>query len=519
MQFTEITPVKQKSDNPIRLAAYCRVSSNSEDQQHSFAAQIRYYSEYEKKHPEYTLVDIYADEGLTGTDMTKRNEQNRMIHDCKKGKIDRIIVKSVSRFARNTEELLITLRLLKSIGVSVYFEEQDIDTDKLNIEMIVTFPGMAAQQESVSISKNMRWSYQKRMESGNFNCCFPAYGYSLIDGQLVPKDDEMKVVRRIFSLYLQGVGTQNIANLLNEEGIPRRYSQKKWYASTIKYIIKNERYRGDALLQKTFTTETLPFRQMTNKGQLMQYYVENSNPAIVDKETYKAARKLMKLRSSNKGCKRNPVPLTGKLRCPECGNAFRRQLSKGVVYWLCCGKAAGATVCQNRRVRQDAVYDSFMMMVDKLRDHREELLDTLIHRIKTMQDKTNGIQDKVYQLDKEIADLAAQNLVITRLHTNGILPAAEYTVQMAEISNKITDLRVERRKTLAEDEDDEWLQGLRELNDILRETEPTTGFDEKLFDQIVESITVNDNTKLTFHLLGGIELTEKIDEKGWCQST
>lgn len=139
MQITEITAVKQKSDKPIRLATYCRVSSDSEDQLHSFAAQIRHYSEYERKHPEYTLVDIYADEGLTGTDMKKRDEQNRLIHDCKKGKIDRIIVKSVSRFASNTEELLTSLRLLKSIGVSVYFEEQGIDTDKLNMEMIVTF--------------------------------------------------------------------------------------------------------------------------------------------------------------------------------------------------------------------------------------------------------------------------------------------------------------------------------------------------------------------------------------------
>lgn len=206
MQITEITAVKRKSDEPIRLAAYCRVSSNSEDQLRSFAAQVRYYGEYEKKHPEYALVDIYADEGLTGTDMKKRDELNRLIRDCKKGKIDRIIVKSVSRFARNTEELLITLRLLKSIEVSVYFEEQGIDTDKLNMEMIVTFPGMAAQQESVSISGNMRWSYKKRMESGDFNCCAPAYGYSLINGQLAPKEDEMNVVRRIFDLYLKGVG-------------------------------------------------------------------------------------------------------------------------------------------------------------------------------------------------------------------------------------------------------------------------------------------------------------------------
>ena len=158
------------------------------------------------------------------------------------------------------------------------------------------------------------------------------------------------------------------------------------------------------------------------------------------------------------------------------------------------------------------------MMVDKLKDNHKELLEPLIQQIETMREKTSGIQDKVRQIDKEIADLAAQNLVITRLHTSGILPAAEYTAQTAEIGNKITALRVERKKKLAEDEDDTWLESLRELSDILEETEPTTGFDEKLFEQIVENITVDDHTQLTFHLLGGLELTEQIDEKGWCRS-
>ena len=175
MNVTEITAKSKEENIIIRLAAYCRVSSDSADQLHSFAAQIRYYKDYERKHPEYKLVDIYADEGLTGTSMEKRNELNRLIRDCKKGKIDRIIVKSVSRFARNTQELLVCIRLLKELGVSLYFEEQGIDTNKLNMEMIVTFPGMAAQQESESISGNMRWSYKKRMESGEFNCCSPAY--------------------------------------------------------------------------------------------------------------------------------------------------------------------------------------------------------------------------------------------------------------------------------------------------------------------------------------------------------
>ena len=279
MTVTDISREPQKPEI-IRLAAYCRVSSKSTDQLHSFAAQIRYYKDYERMNPQYKLVDVYADEGLSGTDMKKRDEQNRLIRDCKLGKIDRIITKSVSRFARNTQELLVALRTLKELGVSIYFEEQGIDSDKMNMEMLVTFPGMAAQQESVNISDHLRRSYQMRMESGEFNCCAPAYGYNLIDGQLLVKEDEAAVIRRIFDLYLQGIGKQNIANILNAEGVPRRYAQERWYHSTVNYVINNERYMGDALLQKKFTTDTLPFRKKKNRGEKPQYYVENSCAAV-----------------------------------------------------------------------------------------------------------------------------------------------------------------------------------------------------------------------------------------------
>ena len=166
---------------------------------------MKYYTEYTAAHPEYELVDIYADEGITGTEMKKRDDFNRLLRDCRKRKIDRVITKTVSRFARNTAELLTVVRALKELGVSVYFEEQGIDTETLDLEMILTFPGMAAQKESETISENMRWSYRKRMETGEFNCCRAAYGYSLIDGELQINEAEAKVVRRIFSSLPAGL--------------------------------------------------------------------------------------------------------------------------------------------------------------------------------------------------------------------------------------------------------------------------------------------------------------------------
>lgn len=510
MNVIEITAEKETVQETIRLAAYCRVSSDSEDQLHSFAAQIRYYKDYERRNPQYKLVDIYADEGITGTCMDKRDDLHRLIRDCKKGLIDRIIVKSVSRFARNTQELLSTIRFLKDIGVSVYFEEQGIDTDKLNSEMIITFPGMAAQQESEAISGNMRWSYKKRMESGEFNCCAPAYGFNLVDGSLVIDEAEAAVVRRIFSMYLQGYGKQTIANKLNEEGVSRRHGVKTWYAFGIDYMLNNERYMGDALLQKKYTTDTLPFRRKENRGECPQYYVENANPTIVSRETYAAVQELQKSRQKNAGGEKAVYPLTGMLRCPDCGRTYRRQLVRGKAYWICSGKASGATTCSSRRMAEPDVYEAFNRMLFKLKEHHPMLLGTLIRDIETMQSKTSENHEKIAEIDKEIADLAARNLVIARLHTSGILNGSDYSAQSSEINNRISALRSERRKKLAEDEGDEQLDKLKELQGILDEYEPTAAFNEDLFNQIVETATVMSRSEIVFQLIGGLKLTESI---------
>lgn len=516
MTVTDISREPQKTE-VIRLAAYCRVSSKSVDQLHSFAAQIRYYKDYEGKNPQYKLVDVYADEGLSGTDMKKRDEQNRLIRDCKLGKIDRIVTKSVSRFARNTQELLVVLRTLKELGVSIYFEEQGIDSNKMNMEMLVTFPGMTAQQESVNISDHLRRSYQMRMESGEFNCNAPAYGFEIVDGQMVVKEDEAAVIRRIFDLYLQGVGKQNIANILNAEGVPRRYGQKKWHHTTVDYVVKNERYMGDALLQKEYTTDTVPFRKKRNHGEKAQYYVENSNPSIVSREVFQATQRLQESRITTTRREHNSI-LSGILRCPDCGSTFRRQLLRGTVYWMCSDKAAGATSCKSRRVRENAVFDTFCLLVDKLSAHRQDLLGTLIHQLEMMQNRSSEIQKKIRQIDKQIADLSAQNLVVARLHTNGVLNATDFAAQSSVISNKINALRLDRKKALAEDEDDELIYTLKSLDDTLAGYVLGAVFSQALFEKIVQSITVVDNSKLNFHLIGGLALTEQIPENARCRT-
>ncbi len=455
MKITDITPTIRRKEEKIRLAAYVRVSSDSQDQLHSFATQIQYYSDYVKTHPEYELVDIYADEGLTGTEMDNRDELNRLVSDCKRGKIDRVIVKSISRLARNTEELLITIRMIKDFGASLYFEEQDIDTEKLNMEMIVTFPGMAAQQESEAISGNLRWSYRKRMESGEFNCCYAAYGFKLVNNKLQIVEEEAKVVKRIFDMYLQGIGIQMIANILNEEEIPKR-NRRNWCKTSVKYILLNERYMGDAILQKYYTTETLPFKQMINKGHLPKYYVENSNPPIVSKEVFKAVQLLMKEKQTLKTVF-TKYPLSSKLRCPECGGMYRRHCINGKTYWMCMKTASQASNCKSGRIKETSVYEAFVKMIYKLKYYRKQIIEELINQIENLQTYTGVYQERIKQIDKEIADYSAKNHIVTRLHTNGILNAIDFSKQISDINNKIAELRKERKEKLRMDTDESLL--------------------------------------------------------------
>lgn len=506
MRVVELTPNQIIEDvKKIRLAAYCRVSTDKADQLNSFVNQIKYYTDYTEKHPQYELVEIYADEGLTGTDMKKRAEFNRLLDDCKKRKIDRVITKSTSRFARNTQDFLVVIRMLKELGISVYFEEQGIDTSKMNMEMFATFPGLIAQQESESISQNMRWSYQKRMQSGEFNTTKAPYGFTLENGELTVNETEAKIINRIFDLYLSGVGKQRIANILNEEN-----NDKNWSASTVKYILSNERYMGDALLQKSYKTETLPYRKVINKGEKAQYYVENSNTPIISKETFEAAQRMQNNRTSNNGMKKPNYPLSRKIRCTDCGRTYRRMVTNNIAYWLCSSRAAGKTECTPLRIKESDVYITFNKLAHKLKVNREGIILPTIKYIKAIQEKSSESQQKIFEIDKQIADLTAQNHTLAKFHTKGILDSISYTEQTSAVSDKIMNLRVERRRILKENEEHELIENLKHLDTLLEEYNPTNEFDEELFGEIVESITLSSNTELNFTLLGGINITERI---------
>jgi DNA invertase Pin-like site-specific DNA recombinase len=496
---------------PLKVAAYCRVSTDSEDQLHSYAAQIKEYTNRIGQNPLWILADIYADEGLSGLKTDKRDDLMRLIADCRKGKVNRVLVKSVSRFARNTYDSLSLTRLLKSLGVSVYFEEQDIDTAEMDDEFLLAMQSEAAQNESLTISQNVRWSYKRRMEKGEFFGTVPAYGYRLAGQTLEIVEPEAAVVRRIFSLYLSGMGKQAIANTLNAESVPRRYGHSTWYAGAIDYAINNERYVGNALLQKKYTTE-FPFKKIRNQGQVPQYYVENSHPPIVSREDFEAAQRLQqsRWRDGAYAAPKGGHPMTGKILCTDCGHRFRRITINSIAYWECNSHVSGVTDCQTVRYSEESLYDAFTLLIHKLAANRESILAPLISQLTRIRQRHSGTHGKIYEIDTRIAALNEQNLTIAAHHAKGYFDAAEFAAKTGTVNQKVSALRAQRRKLLAEDENDALLDELTGLDDVLALSELQSDFDAELFEQMVTQITAISPTEARFTLKGGLTLTEAV---------
>lgn len=272
-----IAPTKQDAAVKLRVAAYARVSSASDDQLNSFASQTQYYISLISSNENWSLVDIYADEGITGTSVDKREDFKRLMANCRQGLVDRILVKSISRFARNTTECLEAIRELKALGVGVHFEKENIDTATMSGEMMTTLFASFAQAESESISSNMRWSYQRRMQRGEFNTCKAPFGYRLENGTLVIEKSEAKIVQQIFNMYLSGHSTSDIASTITELGIPTRDGNLHWHQTLVSYILQNERYSGNALLQKKYTTQAFPHK----KSEIPAKKTNSLSPALI----------------------------------------------------------------------------------------------------------------------------------------------------------------------------------------------------------------------------------------------
>lgn len=501
----------------LRVAAYCRVSSDSSVQLHSFAAQVQHYTKFISDNERMELADIYADEGITGTKTSERDDFNRLISDCKKGKIDRVLTKSVSRFARNTADSLMYARLLKEYGVSILFEKENIDTAYMSSELLLALSGAQAQEESISISKNMRWSIERRMKAGTFIASHTAYGYKLVNGEYVIDESEAKIVKLIFKSFLSGMGKKSIADMLNEMNAPKRKDETMWKIATIEYILTNERYVGDALFQKTFKTETVPFIQKTNRGEKTRYYVGNTNPPIISKSDFEMVQKLIKDNSlENQRKKAVTYPLTQKIRC-KCGSTYKPLTVNGKKYWECTKHNLDRSKCDSRRIPEKDIYEAFVTMINKLRICRADILPAAIIQTERLQMKADGLATKIKEIDSQIAEFNNKSLVLARLNTKGIIRPAEYAEQSGNINGCVNNLRSKRRQLLKEQDENSILSGLRTLNDLLSDIEsPITEFDEKIFESMVEEITFPTETDVCFKLIGELMITETIPDRRRC---
>ena len=356
---------KGASAERVPVAAYCRVSSKSEDQGHSFAAQVREYTAQIESNPKWTLAGIYADEGISGISARKRPEFQRLIEDCRQGKVKRILTKSISRFARNTQECLEYVRELKLLGVSVCFEKEGLDTRDMAGELLVSVFGSLAQEESISISKNVRMSNQRRMERGEFISGLTPYGYRRTGAQLQIYEPEADIVRWIFRQYLNGVPEKDIVKAVKimDAEINAGSTSRAWTRHTIAYIIKNERYVGDMLLQKNYTALSDPPRRMINYGEVARYYVENSHPAIISRADFNKAQALRKKRSGTQTLQ-HETPLQRRLVCEECGSVFKKRINKkGIIRWSCYKHDTDRRACPTMPVADALIWDAFTWMI------------------------------------------------------------------------------------------------------------------------------------------------------------
>ena len=509
---TVIQPtITEEKAAKIHCAAYCRVSSDSEDQLNSFMAQTRYYSRIFENSQTEELIDIYADEGVTGTREDKRSEFQRLMKDCRKGKIDRIYTKSISRFARNTRDCLKNVRELKSLGITIYFEKENIDTANMTDEMMITIMGGLAQEESTSISQNMRWSIQNRMASGTMKMGTSLFGYDLVNGELIVNTDEAEIVRQMFEQYLSGYGIAKIAKMLNAQNITRKGNPCHWTPGTVKLMLTNEKYIGDQLFQKKYRTDTIPFRQLVNKGERKQYYYCDRHEPIISRDDFdKVQNILAEHKKSFKGLKQDHI-FAKKIYCGECGSTFKFKCRKNKNYWVCRLHDSESDKCSNKQILEANVISAFIRLCNKLWYNYKQILLPCQTALQNLKLKKFSGNTNVMDIHKEIAKLKEQTHVLARLKTKGFLNEAKYIEQTTELTAKVNKLQTELKKLTRSNDEDETLEQIEILiNFFEKQDNPITEFEESAFESIVEKIVVIDQHELEFHLIGGLRFKEKI---------
>ncbi|HEO3892844.1 TPA: recombinase family protein [Streptococcus agalactiae] len=489
-----------------RVAGYARVSTDHEVQATSYESQMRYYSEYINGRDDWEFVKMYSDEGISGTNTKLRTGFKSMVEDALDGKIDLIITKSVSRFARNTVDSLTTVRQLKEVGVEIYFEKENIWTLDSKGELLITIMSSLAQEESRSISENVTWGLRKQFAEGKVH--FPytnVLGFKAgEDGAIVVDQDEAKTVRYIFQQALIGKSPYHIAKDLTEQVIPSPSGKSHWNATTIKRMLRNEKYKGDALLQKTYTTDFLTKKKNINRGELPQYYVENNHEAIVDRETFDAVQQVLK----NKGRKSSTTIFSSKLVCGDCGHFFGSKVWHSTskyrrVIYQCNEKYKGISKCSTPHVTEEEVIQWFISAVNQVLDNRIEVIDNLyvllsIGNLEVIDEQIKVLETEAEVVSQLVANLVSENAIIRQDQDKYLKKYNQLTSKYEGIVQDIESLELQRmQKSKRNKELQDFIGTLEKLGKVL------TDFDELLWESLVESVMINEDKGAKFKFKNG----------------
>jgi len=490
----------------LRVAAYCRVSTDSEEQASSYEAQIEHYTAYINGHPDWTLAGIYADDGISGTNTKKREEFNRMIDECMAGNIDMVITKSISRFARNTLDCLKYIRQLKEKSIPVYFEKENINSMDSKGEVMLTIMASLAQQESQSLSQNVKLGLQYRYQQGEIQVnCNRFLGFTKDENKrLIIVPEEAEIVKRIYREYLEGASMLKIARGLEADGILNGAGREKWHTSNINQILRNEKYIGDALLQKTYTTDFLTKTRVKNHGIVPQYYVENSHEAIIPREIFmQVQEELIRRRivhTSPNGKNRTFSSIhcfSNMIICGGCGEFYRRihwnNRGKKSVVWRCISRLENTGLyCDARTVLEGTIEQVLVTAINQTLCGKDTFLVTLQNNIEAVLCNAN---------DKSLADIE------TRLQElqSELLKLANSKADYEKVGNEIYRLRDEKQKLQLESAGrDDLKKRIADMSTFLREQPTTlTEYDETLIRRLVEKITVYED-KFTVEFKSGV---------------
>ncbi|MEI4343746.1 recombinase family protein [Streptococcus suis] len=493
-----------------RVAGYARVSTDHEDQATSYELQMRYYSEYINGRDDWEFVKMYSDEGISGTNTKLRTGFKAMVEDALNGKIDLIITKSVSRFARNTVDSLTTVRQLKEVGVEIYFEKENIWTLDSKGELLITIMSSLAQEESRSISENVTWGLRKQFAEGKVH--FPytnVLGFKAgEDGAIVVDQDEAKTVRYIFQQALIGKSPYHIAKDLSEQGIPSPSGKSHWNATTIKRMLRNEKYKGDALLQKTYTIDFLTKKKNINRGELPQYYVENNHEAIVDRETFDAVQQVL----DNKGRKSSTTIFSSKLVCGDCGHFFGSKVWHSTskyrrVIYRCNDKYNGSSKCSTPHVTEEEVKQWFISAVNQVIDNKLEVIENLsallsIGSLEAIDEQIKILETEAEVISQLVANLVSENAIISQDQDKYLNKYNQLSSKYEGIVQEIESLELDRlKKSKRNKELQDFMETLNKQEGLL------TDFDELLWETMVESITINLEKKIIFKFKNGVVAT------------